>query len=203
MEAMTATPSSGDMTRSSGPDPIADQYSAIATGDPALALRAVAPDWTNREAEGEPPAARQGGPIGLAVTVAWLRSAFSDIAFDELERVSQGDTVVSRVRMSARQTGPLVLFDGDRAVVFPTSGRRFVIEQVHIHRLRDGQVVGHLARRDDLGMMQQLGHLPPRPGTIARMVWWHLTGRTRRAALDAKRLGDSAAAEMQRWISGR
>ena len=53
--------------------------------------------------------------MGLAVTVAWLRSAFSDIAFDEIERITDGDIVISRVMFSARQTGPLVLFEGGRA----------------------------------------------------------------------------------------
>ena len=66
-------------------DPVAAQYAAIVAKDLDAARRAVAPDWINREAESEPPAARQGGPIGLAVTGAWLRFAFSDIAFDELE----------------------------------------------------------------------------------------------------------------------
>ncbi len=179
-------------------DRIIDQYQAIATGDPELALRAVAIDWTNREASGEPPAAREGGPVGLAVTVAWLRSAFSEIAFEELERVTERDTVVSRVRMTARQTGPLVLFDGDRpAAVFPPTGRRFAIEQIHLHRLRDGEVIGHLARRDDLGMMQQLGHVPPTPAVIARMLWWRLTGRARQAGADAIFLADNAAAAMR------
>lgn len=184
-------------------DRIIDQYQAIATGDPHLAIRAVAHDWTNREASDEPPAAREGGPVGLAVTVAWLRSAFSEIAFEELERVTERDTVVSRVRMTGRQTGPLVLFDGDRpAAVFPPTGRRFAIEQVHIHRLRDGEVIGHLARRDDLGMMQQLGHLPPTPAGIARMLWWRLTGRGRKSGADAIALADKAAATMRLRIGG-
>jgi len=179
-------------------DPILEQYEAIATGDLDLAIRAVAIDWTNREASGEPPAARQGGPVGLAVTVAWLRSAFSEIAFEELERVTECDTVVSRVRMTGRQTGPLVLFDGDRpAAVFPPTGRRFAIEQIHVHRLRDGEVIGHLARRDDLGMMQQLGHVPPTPTGMARILWWRLSGRGRRAGLDAIALADATAATMR------
>ncbi len=182
-------------------DRITDQYEAIATGDPELALRAVAIDWTNREADSEPPAASEGGPVGLAVTVAWLRLAFSEIAFVELERVTEGDTVVSRVRMTARQTGPLVLFDGDRpSTVFPPTGRRFAVEQVHIHRLRDGEVISHLARRDDLGMMQQLGHTPPTPKVIAHRLWWRLTGRGRKSGADAIAVAENAAAAMRARI---
>jgi len=179
-------------------DPISDQYLAIATGDMDAARRAVSLDWRNREAAGEAPAAREGGPIGLAVTVAWLRSAFSDISFDEIERLTDGNIVISRVMFSARQTGPFVLFgDDDRAsAVFPPTGRKFSVEQIHRHELRNGEVVGHLARRDDLGMMEQLGHLPPSPRSMLRMLGWALTGMSRRAASHAVAVGEQAAAHM-------
>lgn len=185
------------MSTPSTPDPVSDQYRAIATGDLDAARRAVSLDWQNREAEGEAPAARQGGPVGLAVTVAWLRSAFSDIAFDEIERLTDGDVVISRVMFSARQTGPLVLFADDLAsTVFPPTGRSFRVEQIHRHELRDGEVVSHLARRDDLGMMEQLGHLPPTPRSIIRMIVWQLSGKARRAAVEAAAIGERAAALM-------
>jgi hypothetical protein len=185
-------------------DPVAAQYAAIVAKDLDAARRAVAPDWINREADSEPPAARQGGPIGLAVTGAWLRFAFSDIAFDELERVAAGNVIMSRVLFSGRQTGPLVLFENDRpAVVFPPTGRRFRIEQIHRHELRYGAVAGHLARRDDLGMLQQLGHVPPSPRSIVRMLWWRLSGRTRRAGADAIAIGEIAASEMTVFLAAR
>ncbi len=186
------------MSTSSTPDPIEDQYLAIASGDLDAARRAVSLDWQNREAAGEAPAAREGGPVGLAVTVAWLRSAFSDISFDEIERLTDGNIVISRVMFSARQTGPFVLFgDDDRAsAVFPPTGRTFSVEQIHRYELRDGEVVGHLARRDDLGMMEQLGHLPPSPRSMLRMVVWRLTGKSRRAAAQAVAIGERAAARM-------
>jgi hypothetical protein len=180
------------------PDAVSDQYLAIATGDLGIARRAVSLDWHNREADdGEAPAARRGGPIGLAVTAAWLRSAFSDISFEEIERLTDGDVVISRVIFSARQTGPLVLFKDNRAAtVFPPTGRTFAVEQIHRHELRNGEVISHLARRDDLGMMEQLGHLPPTPGSMFRMLTWRLTGRSRRAEVDAAAIGEQAAALM-------
>ena len=179
------------------PDPIRDQYVAIATGDLDAARRAVSLDWQNREAADEAPAAMQGGPAGLAVTAAWLRFAFSDINFEEIERLTDGNVVISRVTFSARQTGPLVLFAGGRAsAVFPPSGRTFSVEQIHRHELRNGEVIAHLARRDDLGMMQQLGHLPPTPRSLVRMIAWRLSGKSRRAAAEAAAVGDRAAALM-------
>lgn len=185
------------MSTPSAPDPISDQYAAIATGDLDATRRAVSLDWQNREATDEVPAAGRGGPVGLAVTGAWLRLAFSDIAFEEIERLTDGDVVISRVMFSARQTGPLVLFaDGRPSAVFPPSGRSFRIEQIHRHELRGGEVIHHLARRDDLGMMRQLGHLPPTPRSIFRMIVWRLSGRSRRAAAEAATAGERAAALM-------
>jgi hypothetical protein len=35
--------------------------------------------------------------------------------------------------------------------------KRFEVQHIHWHRLRDGQFVDHYAVRDDLGMMSQLG----------------------------------------------
>lgn len=187
------------MSTPSTPDPVSDQYMAISTGDLDIARRAVSLDWHNREAAaGEAPAAERGGPVGLAVTAAWLRSAFSDITFDEIERLSDGDVVISRVIFSARQTGPLVLFgDSNRAtVVFPPTGRTCSVEQIHRHELRAGEVISHLARRDDLGMMEQLGHLPPSPRSMVRVLGWRLTGKSRRAELHAVAIGERAAALM-------
>lgn len=185
------------------PDPVSDQYLAITTGDMDIARRAVSLDWHNREAaSGEAPAAGRGGPVGLAVTAAWLRSAFSDITFEEIERLKDGNIVISRVMFSARQTGPLVLFNNDRAAaVFPPTGRTFSVEQIHRHELRNGEVISHLARRDDLGMMEQLGHLPPTPQSMMRMLAWRLTGRSRRAEAHVNAISERAAALMAQRLA--
>lgn len=111
--------------------------------------------------------------------------------------MTDGNVVISRVTFSARQTGPLVLFsDGRASAVFPPSGRTFSVEQIHRHELRNGEVIAHLARRDDLGMMRQLGHLPPTPRSLVRMIAWRLSGKSRRAAAEAAAVGDRAAALM-------
>jgi hypothetical protein len=47
--------------------------------------------------------------------------------------------------------------------------------------------------RDDLGMMTQLGHLPPSPTAMARILRWHLTGGHRRAVLEATMTAQRAA----------
>lgn len=104
--------------------------------------------------------------------------------------------------MPGRQTGPLVFFEGDRpAQVFPPSGRRLEIDQVHIFRVKNGQVVEHLARRDDLGMMQQLGHLPPRPPLMLRILFWKLSGRAERAGREVAQAAARAAAAVEALLA--
>ena len=45
-------------------------------------------------------------------------------------------------------------------------------------------------------MMEQLGHLPPTPRAMFRMLSWRLTGRARRAEVDVAAIGERAAALM-------
>ena len=43
----------------------------------------------------------------------------------------------------------------------PPTGKRYTIEEIHIFRLRDGQVVEHWHQFNPLALMQQLGVEPP------------------------------------------
>jgi hypothetical protein len=49
------------------------------------------------------------------------------------------------------------------------------------------------AVRDDLGMMTQLGFIPPRPATAMRLLGMHLAGGARRSVREAVRRADQAA----------
>src|SRR6266702_1116243 len=99
------------------------------------------------------------------------------------------------VRMSGRQTGPFVVFPpGARPVVFAPTGLAFSVRQVHVFRHRDGRHGEHIAVRDDLGMMTQLGHLPPSPRAAWRMARTALTGYRARAVREAIWVSTDAAA---------
>jgi hypothetical protein len=155
---------------------------AIETGDVAGVDEYVAPTWVNREAAAESPACRGTGPEAFVATVRWLRTALSDIRFEEREAVVAGRTVVCAVTMSARHTGPMVLQDGQRLRVIPPTGRHFSIEHLHWSEFDEqGRALTHFARRDDLGQLVQLGLLPPTPAALLRGLRWTLTGRTRAA----------------------
>lgn len=126
-------------------------FKAFETGDLADAAEYIHPDYFNRESEDRTNA---HGPDELAHSVAWLRSAFSELKFEERDLVAAGDKVAVRVVMSGCHTGD---FLGHA----PT-GRRFAAEQVHLFTLRDGKLLLHHAVRDDLTMHRQLGLFGPK-----------------------------------------
>jgi hypothetical protein len=154
-------------------------YRAVETGDLSDVVEYIASDWRNAEAVAEPPASRGTGPEAFAATVRWLRTGLSQIRFEEHDVVVQGHTVASAVTMSGRHTGPIVVQEKDKLRVAPPSGRRFSVEHVHWTVFDEqGRAVSHVARRDDLGQLGQLGLLPPTPGALGRSLLWTLTGRS-------------------------
>ncbi len=48
----------------------------------------------------------------------------------------------------------------------PATGRRFAVQHMHMLRMREGRSSEHWATRDDLGMLQQLGIIPPAGGAL-------------------------------------
>jgi len=135
--------------------------------DDAEASAILAPDYQNVEAVAEPPAAGQPGVAGARATYDWLHSAYADLRWTIHTVVAEGEWVVVRATMSGRQTGPFMTFtpDGEVGQVFPATGRTFAASQTHWLRVAGGQIVEHLADRDDLGQAMQLGWLGPPPST--------------------------------------
>ena len=170
-------------------------FAALAAGDAALAAACIHPANVNHMAADEPPACATPGVPGFLATSAWLRLAFSDLSFEIIELTADASRTMAHVRMSGRQTGPFVLFPpGARPVVFAPTGLAFGVRQVHVFRHRDGQHGEHIAVRDDLGMMTQLGHLPPSPRAAGRMARAALTGYRARAVRKAIQVSTDAAA---------
>lgn len=109
----------------------------------------VTDDFVNHEAwPGEDP-----GPAGFRIRLERLRSAFPDMRMEVRECVAGGDLVAYRAVLSGTHRGELL-------GMAPT-GRRFAAPQMHMLRLRDGRTSEHWATRDDLGMLTQLGIIPP------------------------------------------
>jgi predicted ester cyclase len=152
---------------------------AMATGTLAGLELLIHAEAVNREAVDEPPAASTPGAAGFWATAQWLRTAFSELAFEVHEVLEDGDLVVVHNTMSGRHTGDFVSWDqGQVKVVMPPTGREFASTQTHWLRFRDGLVVEHWANRDDFGTAEQLGWAPPSPAFLFRQV--RATRRARR-----------------------
>ena len=190
---MTLAPPSGSVQRLAD-DLVREQFRIIETGQLELATRNVTGSYVNHRSVHEPLAARVGGPAALAATATWLRRAFTNLRFEIHEIAIVGDRAIAWVTLHGTSSGPFVVHDSpDGAVtqVFPPTGRDFATRQVHWFRIEDGAIAEHDAVRDDLGMAQQVGWIPPRPGFVLRMLL--ARRRERRAWARARR---AAAADV-------
>ena len=144
----------------------------MGTGSLADLRTVIHPDATNREGKDEPAACRGRGAEAFYATALWLRAAYSDLHWEIHDAVHAGDLVVLHTSMAGRQTGPFVTYDERAAVqqAMPPNGKPFSVTQSHWFRVADGKVVEHWANRDDLGLAEQLGWIPPTPKYLARMA---------------------------------
>jgi predicted ester cyclase len=96
------------------------------------------------------------GVEGVKVFIGQLRQAFPDLKFETVQQLQDGDTHIGHVRASGTMKGD---FAG-----MPASGKSAAWEEIHIGKFRDGKLVEHWGVEDRLGMLQQLGFVPPPPG---------------------------------------
>jgi len=112
---------------------------------------------------------RPVGREGIQRTLEDILATFPDWRMDILEIGAHGDVVVVRCKVSGthRGIGKRPVNGGMLVDVQPT-GKRFEVSHIHWYTLRDGKIVEHYANRDDLGMMRQLGLLPPIPAASTK-----------------------------------
>jgi steroid delta-isomerase-like uncharacterized protein len=105
----------------------------------------------------------------LEIILTDIQRTFPDAKSEIIEMVAEGDAVVARSKVSGthKGTGQFPV-NGGLLVGVPPTGKRYEIQHIHWFKFADGKIVAHHANRDDIGMMQQLGLLPPskRPGPI-------------------------------------
>lgn len=173
-----------------------DHFHALERQDATIASHVLREDYVNEMAVDEPPACRRPGVPGFMATAAWLHLAFPDLAFAVEHVISDAQQTVARVRMTGTQTGPFVVFPAHRRpTTFPPTGRTLDVRQVHVFRHDGHRHTGHLAVREDLPMMTQLGHLPPSPPAMLRFARASVTGAARRAVHTAVAVSERAAQE--------
>ncbi len=107
----------------------------------------------------------QGRPVGrdgLRLVLDDIYTTFPDWRMEIVEMVAEGDSVVVRCTVSGthRGVGKRSVNGGMLVGVEPTQ-KRFEVQHIHWYQLHNGKIVEHRANRDDVGMMRQLGLLPP------------------------------------------
>jgi predicted ester cyclase len=135
-------------------------------GDVEGMLACWAPNAVNHggRVEGVPlPASVGSGLEGMRFVFENLHTAFPDRHLEITDLIGEGDRVVGRMTVSGTHQGvPAAPVEGGRLLQRITpSGRSYRIQQIHIFRIADGKLVEHWATRDDLGLLEQLGGLPP------------------------------------------
>ena len=101
------------------------------------------------------PPGTPGGLEGARQTLGMFLTAFPDLHFTVEDLIAEGDKVVARATLSGTQQGA---FMG-----IPPTGKHVTMTGIDINRFVGGKSVEHWVEMDTLGLMQQLGVIPP-PG---------------------------------------
>lgn len=111
----------------------------------------ITPDIVDHAA----PPGQGPGLAGLKATFRHFLDAFPDARVEITDLIAEGDRLVARIVLRGTHRGT---FFGIRA-----TGRPVVVPGIHLMRYADGKMAEHWSNSDDLGMMTQLGVIPP-PG---------------------------------------
>jgi catechol 2,3-dioxygenase len=120
-------------------------------GNLDVADEIIAPDYVRHD-PGDPFPAR--GPEDVKRIVAMLRAMLPDFRLELEDMIAEGDKVVSRYRAIATDTKGYM--------GRPPTGKQVCTSAIQIFRFAGGKIVESWAMRDDMGTLEQLGHLPPR-----------------------------------------
>ena len=111
--------------------------------DPRAVDELAAEDFTAHTFGPLPP-----GREPLKQAMARAGAGVSEARFEIHDMIAEGDRVAVRLSTTARHTGTFMGLE-------PT-GKRYTIDEIHIFRIRDGQVTEHWHEFDKSKLMQQL-----------------------------------------------
>jgi predicted ester cyclase len=120
-----------------------------------LADELYAPDYVDHVGQGPEPS-RVSGPEGIKQAVMMFRAAFPDLNYRVEEEMAERDLVLTRFSARGTNTGP---FLGHK----PT-GRVVTYTGFDMNRILGGKIVESWVSYDALGLLQQLGLVPPVQG---------------------------------------
>ena len=111
----------------------------------------LAPDHKDHN---PPPFATSGDGLEAARdTFTTAGKIFSDWSHEVVQQFSDGDYVITRVIARGKHTGEFL--------GIPASNNDVQMEGIAIHRVVDGKIVEHWGQVDGVGMLAQMGALPP------------------------------------------
>jgi len=103
------------------------------------------------------PAPGQGpGLEGAKQVFTQFFAAFPDLQFTVEDMIAEGDKVASRITARGTHKGD---FQG-----IPATGKQVMQTGIDILRIAGGKIVERWGEFDNLGLLQQLGVVPPPPG---------------------------------------
>jgi steroid delta-isomerase-like uncharacterized protein len=120
-------------------------------GNQAVADELVGPDFVDHNPLPGLPPNRDGFKQSFII----FRSVFPDLKYTIEDMIAEGDKVVIRWIATGTQKGELF--------GIPPTGKHITVAGVDIFRLANGKLVELWLSWDQLGMMQQIGVIPP-PG---------------------------------------
>ncbi len=97
-----------------------------------------------------------GMPSGVEAVRAFfsmLFAGFPDMQTTILDTIAEGDKVVVRASNEGTHTGAFL--------GIPATGKHTKMSYIDIFRIADGKIVEHWVEADQMGLMQQLGLVPP------------------------------------------
>ncbi len=124
-------------------------------GDFSVLDTLIAADAVDHSTVGGKPKMEKGSASFRAI-VSMFRSAMPDIQLTIDDEIYTGDRVVHRWTLNGTDTGGVM--------GMPPSGKKLTFSGTTIVRMADGMIVERWANVDELGLLQQLGVVPPPPG---------------------------------------
>jgi len=122
----------------------------INTASEKLAVELISPDAIfHVPGRAEP----MRGPGGYLAIIGMMRGGFPDIQWTLEEMISEGDKVAARFTMRGTHRGT---FFG-----VPPTGKSIAVQAMNFYRLSGGQFVEERGQPDLLGLLQQIGAVPP------------------------------------------
>ena len=124
-------------------------FEMVNSGDFGAAEELLQPGYV----EHSPPFGDLHGVDGFKQVVTAFRTAFPDLRVRPVDIVQEGELVAWRTTGTGTHSGP--------PMDVPPTGRQVRFSGVDMGRMEGGKAAEHWSGNDNLGLLQQLGVVPP------------------------------------------